>query len=105
MNSAALILGYLKKQQAIAEADLKLFECRADAHGRKRMSEAQGESLAYSFLARELAEVEQPEVMLALVHNAMQMAPEGDSITRAAYIKSCSDIVSMLLRHRSIKSL
>jgi len=102
MTPAVLILGYLKKQQAIAEADLKLFEYRSDLHGRKRMSEAQGESLAYSFLARELADVEQPEVMLALVHNAMQVAPEGDSITRAAYIKACSDIVAMLLSYRSI---
>jgi len=42
--------------------------------------------------------------MLSLVHNAMQIAPEGDSITRVAYIKSCSDIASMLLGNRSVKS-
>ena len=102
MNPAKLILGYLKKQQAIAETDLKLFEYRSDLHGRKRMSEARGESLAYSFLARELADIEQPEVMLALVHNAMQIAPDGDSITRATYIKSCSNISAMLLANQSI---
>ena len=96
-------MGYVKKQQAIAEADLKLFKGRADLHGRKRMSEAQGESLAYSFLARELADVEQPEVMLALVHNAMQVAPKDDSLALTAYIKACSDIAAMLLGNRSIQ--